>query len=176
MDVYTQLQDNIYEASRDFLDKLDYQCNSLIWQYGNGPEPTEDYCAMYIIDIRQVGKASESTLTSEIVEGVEDNQQIFYTTTHDLTVQYTFVGALAPIIASRWQHQFKNNRVVRDNFFANKLAIVDVSSVKPISIKRETVWVDNATIDVRYRYSCQSSQQVDWVQYITVNGVQSGPY
>ena len=175
MSIYKDLQDNIYSASRAFLNKMGFTTNQLIWQYGNGPEPKKDYCAMYIIDIRQIGKANESTLTSEVVEGVEDNQQIHYTTTHELIVQYTFVGESSPIMAAQWQHEFKNNRVVIDQFYENNLAVVGMTSVKPISIKRDTVWVDNTTIDVRYRYSCTSSQQVNWVEYIVLNDVQYGP-
>lgn len=176
MSLYSDLKANVYAASRSFLDKMGFEDNKLIWQYGNGPEPTNDYGAMYIIGINQVGHAQESTLTSEIIMGDKENQQVFYTTTHELTVQYTFVGALSPVIASQWEHELKNNRTVRDNFFANKLAVVSMETVRPISLKRDTIWVDNTTIDVTYRYSCQSSQKVNWVEYITVDGIQTGPY
>lgn len=175
MDIYKQLQANVYSASRSFLDKIGFQNNQLIWQYGNGPEPKKDYCAMYVIDIRQIGRAQESTLTSEVVEGVEENQEIYYTTTHEVIVQYTFVGESSPFVALEWQHQFKNNRVVIDQFYENNLSVVGMTSVKPISLKRDTVWVDNTTIDVRYRYHCQSSQEVNWVEYIVLNDVQYGP-
>lgn len=165
MDIYTQIEDALQDSIRKAFITLGKPARVVISHEG-GPEPTEDYVAINVLDMTQTGGASKSGMAE-----FTNNQAKEYAVRHyDSLVQLNFFGEGSGELAMLFHSQWKSNTPVREHFLRNKLAPRTISNMRRAPQLRDTVWVKSFAMDVRVGFAVRTIQDVDWADYVTING------
>lgn len=141
---------------------------NIIFSHPNGTEPSGNYCVINILEDRQKGGVSEATLTKQ--GETEEIQLLAYTTFRYSKVQFSFIGSSAYENGLEFENNLNNNRSVVEGYQRKFLAPVNKSSCKRLPKLRETDWIESAVLDCEFSYSVQRYQDIDWVEYIILNG------
>jgi hypothetical protein len=160
----------IREATIDAFELSDIAIpeDKIIFSHGNGLEPNSNYCVINILENRQKGRASESTRTKE--GATWEQQSLPFTVFYYAKVQFSFIGKDALDVGMEFQNNVTNNRQVIEAYQYKSLSPVNKTDLKRLPKLRETDWVETTTIDLDFGYSVQRYQDINWIEYIVVNG------
>lgn len=166
------IQGVIREATLDVFElcDIDIDGDNLIFSHENGTEPTGDYCVINIIENRQKGRASEATRTKQKDGGTWEEQMLPFTVFYYAKVQFSFIGRNALGLGLEFEHNVTNNRQAIEAYQYKSLSPVNKTDLKRLPKLRETDYVETAVLDLDFGYSVQRYQDVNWVEYIIVNG------
>jgi hypothetical protein len=143
---------------------------NIIFSHTNGIEPTGSYVTISIIDISQQGKHTSSGLAKS--NGASTPVYNLTTTVaYEGRVQFSFVGSDSGDLAHSFNQRINNNPLVLQELSRNKLGVMRKSQVRRAPQKRDTKWVEYHNIDVTFSYHVVSTDTVDIVEGITVEGV-----
>lgn len=142
--------------------------DNIIFSHGGGLEPNSDYCVINILKNRQKGRASEATRTRQGETYLE--QMLPFTVFYYAEVQFSFIGKNALELGMEFQNNVTNNRQVIEAYQYKSLSPVNKTDLKRLPKLRETDWVEQAVFDLDFGYSVQRYQDINWVEYIVVNG------
>ena len=168
--IYSVIKKNIRDATVKAFELSDIPINpnNIIFSNQNGTEPKGDYCVINILENRQKGRVNESTRTSDGAS--PEIQQLTSTSFYYAKTQLSFIGNSAYENGLEFESALNNNRQVIEWYQRKSLNPVNKSSVKRLPKLRETDWIESAVIDFDLGYSVQRYQDIDWVEYITING------
>jgi hypothetical protein len=141
---------------------------NIIFDRTGGLEPNGDYCVINIIKNRQKGRASEATRTRQGETYLQ--QMLPFTVFYYAEVQFSFIGKNALELGMEFHNNVSNNRQVIEAYQYKSLSPVNKSDLKRLPKLRETDWVESSVMDLDFGYSVQRYQDINWVEYIVVNG------
>lgn len=150
------------------LSDIDIPPNRVIFSHNGGLEPDGNYCVINIIDNKQSGRASEATYTKQ--GATWEDQSLAFTVFYYAKVQFSFIGKDALDIGMEFHHNVTNNRQAIEAYQYKALSPVNKTDLKRLPKLRETDWVETAVLDIDFGYSVQRYQDINWVEYIVVNG------
>lgn len=166
MSIYSQIRDGLWQATTDLYTTLAVApVPEVIFGYGDGLEPTGSYVVVSILNIEQIGRAQQSTLTDE---GTGDVKSVWTKGFYEAVVQFSFIGSEAGDLAQQFQHAVNNNRVGLIKWQENNLAPMRKSALRYNPQLRDTTWVDSFNMDVTFSYVLQTTQVMDWVEYVVI--------
>ena len=140
----------------------------VIFSHENGLEPSGDYCVINILENRQKGRASEATRTRQGETYLQ--QMLPFTVFYYAKVQFSFIGKNALDIGMEFHNNVTNNRQVIEAYQYKSLSPGNKTDLKRLPKLRETDWAETAVMDLDFGYSVQRYQDINWVEYIIVNG------
>lgn len=147
---------------------IDIDPGNVIFSHGGGLEPNDNYCVINIIENRQKGRASEATRTKQ--GETWEQQSLPFTVFYYAKVQFSFIGKDALELGMEFQNNVTNNRQAIEAYQYKSLSPVNKTDLKRLPKLRETDWVETAVIDLDFGYSVQRYQDINWIEYIVVNG------
>ena len=166
MDIYTQLEDSVYNSIDELFTVLGKEV-VVIHSHSNAPEPTSDYVAITVLGLQRQGYASKSGMTYF----VNGQAREYATQPYEATVQLDFIGANTTDLAMLLHSQYRSNSAVREHFLRNKLAPRTVSDLRYSPQMRGSSWVKAFSLDMKLAWTVYTIQDVDWVDYVVVNDV-----
>lgn len=171
MNLYTAIGEKVQSALEDTFTRLGYEDPLVIFKHQNAPEPNQTYCAIYITRIQETGRATKSFFLEDVAGdpavGRHYAQQHF-----KATLQLTFIGKDSGDMAHDLKQAMSNSLLAREDLLKKDLSFVDCTDVRSNPQLRETRWVDSFNFDINLGYSVQHTEDLTWVEYITVNGEQ----
>lgn len=165
MDIFTVIEDSLQEAITNTFTTLGENVKVVISHEG-GPEPIGSYVAINVLDMTSNGQASKSGMA----EWQAGSAKEYAVKSYEALVQLSFVGSKSPELAMLFHSQWKANTVCREHFLRNNLAPRTISNLRRAPQLRETVWVKSFNLDIRVGFTVRTIQDVDWVDYVVVNG------
>jgi hypothetical protein len=168
--IYTDLGTKVQKALTDTFVRAGYVNPLVIFKHQNAPEPTRTYCAIYIINIEEQGRSTKSLFLQDVEDisvGRHYAQQHF-----KATLQVTFMGEDSGDMAYDLQVALHNSLSTNEDFLKEDLSFIDCTNVRSNPQLRETRWVDSFNFDINLGYSVQHTEDVNWVEYVTINGIQ----
>lgn len=133
----------------------------------NGVEPKKDYVSVSLLMLSKEGRSGKSGLAPFHSGQAKE----YYTQNYKVKAQLKFVGKNSGSIASAIHNQWSSNSVMREFFLKNSLAPRDSSDLRRTpQLRGGNVWVQSFTFDMDLGFSVQTIQDIDWVDYITLNG------
>lgn len=160
----------IREATIDAFEfsDIDIPPENIIFSHGGGLEPESNYCVINILENRQKGRASEATRTRQGETYLQ--QMLPFTVFYYAKVQFSFIGKDALDIGMEFQNNVTNNRQAIEAYQYKSLSPVNKTDLKRLPKLRETDWVEQTVFDLDFGYSVQRYQDINWIEYIVVNG------
>lgn len=144
--------------------------DNVIFSHGGGLEPSSNYCVINILENRQKGRASESTRTRQKEGGTWEEQMLPFTVFYYAKVQFSFIGKDALDLGMEFHNNVTNNRQAIEAYQYKSLSPVNKTDLKRLPKLRETDYVETTVFDLDFGYSVQRYQDINWVEYIVVNG------
>lgn len=139
----------------------------VIVSHQNGPEPTRDYCMLNTLRIVRTGRAQGA---GGPLEFIDNALKEYIVQNYEVVVQINFYGSKAAENAMDYYSQFSGNTVIREHYQRNNLATRRISDLRRSPQLRDTRWVNSFAFDMTLGFAVQTIQDVDWVDYVTVNG------
>lgn len=167
MSIFTQIQDNLYDAVHNAISVLGYPNVVVVFSSKNVREPSQTYCLINILDIEQQGFRDEGTFLKDDASDPEKGYLEFIAH-YFLQVRFSFIGASADIIASEFKHNIPNNRACIDEFRKLNWGILNRSGVRRIPQPRDTQWVEMFNMDMNLSFSIHTEQEYSWVEKVGV--------
>lgn len=165
------------------LSQAGYGTSHIIFSHQNAPEPSVPYCVINPLIINQIGRTEISTFTDdgywvEDMDGeinysgddvfqAEQFKSLYYKTTYEAQIQFTFAGSDAEDLAFYFHNAVCNNRTISFVYRKNGLSPMRKSTLRRSPQKRDTQWVDFWNVDVTFLYAVVTKQDVDWADSLT---------
>ena len=171
MNIYDEVGKAAQRAITTTLTRLGYSSPLVIFKNQNAPEPNKTYCAIYIINNSEKGRATKALFLQDVV-GDPDVGKHYAQQHFDATLQVTFVGLDSGGMALDLKQALRSSVLTSEDFLKENLSFVSATDVRSNPQLRETRWVDSFNFDLRLGYSVQHTEDLNWVEFITVNGTQ----
>lgn len=165
MSIYEELEESLYNAIEKTFQILG-ESIVITFSHQNGLEPTDNYVSINVLELTREGRASKSGMAYFPATRAEEYAVQGYSG----LIQLNFYGTGAGELSSLFHSQFMNNTPVRESFLRNNLAPRTISNLRRAPQLRDTVWVNAFAMDVRVGWAVRTIQDVDWADYVTVNG------
>ena len=165
MDIYGELEKSVITSLQKSFVLLNADCLAIVSNQ-NGPEPKTNYVSVSILNMTRQGSASKSGM-SEFVKG---KAKEYAAQSYETLVQLHFFGSNSANLSSLIHSQFKNNTAMREIYLRNNLAPRRVSDLRRNPQLRDNVWVNSFALDMSLGFTVRTVQDVDWADYVTVNG------
>lgn len=166
MSIGKMIEQSLNVATTNALGLISYPDTKVIRAHQSGLEPKNTYCVIHVLDHEQIGKVSEATYLTK-----EENL-IYSTAFYNVNTQISFIGEQASDVGFDYAHNIKNNKRILEEYQRSGFAVTQRSSARKQPQARETKWVDAVNIDLSFSFSVQMRQEMDWIEYITINGNQ----
>ena len=163
MSIYEELEDSLYNAIEKTFQILG-ESIVITFSHQNGPEPKGNYVSINVLELTR--RASNSGMAYFPTTRAEE----YAVQGYNGLIQLNFYGTGAGKLSSLFHSQFMNNTPVRESFLRNNLAPRTISNLRRAPQLRDTVWVNSFAMDVRVGWAVRTIQDVDWADYVTVNG------
>lgn len=164
MSIYKPVRNGLTRCVKKVLTEIGYEDTVVIPSHQNGLEPTQTYCVINTLGIRQEGGRNEASFiekTSDILESM---------THYRVMTQITFLGQDSEMLGMDFRHAIVNNRRCFEYFQFDGFGILSRGELRRIPQKRETEWTPLVNMDMDFSFAVFTRQSYDWVEYITVNG------
>lgn len=172
MNLYSQVGEKIQRALERIYTNLGYSNPLVIYKFQNAPEPKKSYVAISILRLEADGRATKSSaLQDVIVNGVEKGRA-YHQQHYTVLVQLSFIGEDSGDMALDLKQALAGSMYAKDAFGVENLALRQHGDIRHNPQLRETRWVDMFGLDLNLGCSISSTEDVDWVAAITVNGIQ----
>jgi hypothetical protein len=146
--------------------KLGIDCVPVVSHQG-GPEPTQDYVSINTLRMYGTGRADSQNNTLIFKDGGIKQYSV---QNYEVDVQLMFVGNHAGNNATTYHSQYYGNTSVREIYTKNNLAVRRITGIRRVPQLRENVWVNAFSFDVTLGFAVRAANELDWADYITVNG------
>lgn len=166
MNIYETFEKSLVKTMKEIFQELGTQCKVIV-SHQNGPEPTVDYCMINTIRIVKTDRAQGPGGALEF-SGVSLKEYIVQH--YEVVVQVNFFGDGAAENAMDYFSQYSGNTVIREFYQRNNLATRRISDLRRSPQLRDTRWVNSFAFDMTLGFAVQTIQDVDWADYVTVNG------
>ena len=164
--IYKTFEASMVKTVKEIFTELSVDCLPIV-SHQNAPEPRKDYVVNNPLRITPTGKADASN-------GIllfDNNQTTQYMVQqYEVVVQLSFFGAGAADNAMTYYSQYSGNTVVREIYTRNNLAVRRRTDFRRAPQLRDNVWVDSYAFDITLGFAVSTAQEIDWADYITVNG------
>ena len=170
MSVYSDFRSAVRLGSLEALEQAGYSTVPVIYSHQNGSEPAASYVVIQIVSLDQIGRNETSTLTDEATP----QKHLTIKAVYEGTVQFSFCGSEAPDLAHDFLQAICNNVVITEAYQRNNLAPMRKSILRRAPQKRETEWVEFFNMDVTFSYMVRTTQDIDWVEHVTILDENSG--
>lgn len=166
MNIYSTFEKSMLKTIREVCAELSIDCMPIA-SHQNGPEPTRDYVMVNTLRLVATGKA-DSSLGALMFENNATKQ--YMVQNYEVVVQLGFFGKGAADNSTGYFSQFSGNTVVREIYTRNNLSVRRRSDLRRAPQLRDNVWVDSYAFDITLGFAVRTAQEIDWADYITVNG------
>jgi hypothetical protein len=167
MSFYTTVLDNLYDATHEVLTSLGYENVNVIFSGNNTTEPEKTYCLINVLNFSQVGFKDEATFLTDY--DPQTQLGILETVSHyKLSIQYSFIGNSADVVAMDFRHNLINNQVCISIFNKYNWGFLDRSDIRRSPQPRDAKWVEMFNMDMRLSFAIKTRQQMDWVETTSV--------
>lgn len=170
MSTYSDFRSAVRIGTLKVLQEFGYPTTQVIYSHQNGSEPSTPYVVIQIVSLNQVGRNESSTLTDES----SPSKKLTIKATYEGRVQFMFCGSTAPDMAQDFTQAICNNIVVTEAYQRNNLAPMRKGNVTRSPQKRDTGWVEFFTTNVVFSYAIKTTQDIDWVEHVTILDENSG--
>lgn len=136
----------------------------IVFSNDNGLEPKNTYCVIQVLNRERFGRQDSSTFLTR------DTSEMFWTDHYTILVQLSFLGKNASNLAWAIDEVIPSSTKYREEFQRNTLGFMNKSSLRRAPQPRETRWVDGYNLDLTFSFAIQYRQEMDWVEFITING------
>lgn len=171
MNIYGQVGERVQRALTATLVRQGYLEPLVIFKHQNAPEPNKSYCAIYILSMLEKGKATKSFFLEDVPS--DPNVGKHYAQQHfNVVLQLAFVGVQSGDMAFALKQALKNSILTGEDFLKEDLSFISATEVRSNPQLRETRWVESFNFDLTLGLSVQQTEDLDWVEFITVNGTQ----
>lgn len=165
-DIYEVIESTVIDSVFKSFEKLGENVE-VIGSHQNGAEPSETYAVINVLNMQRQGLAGRSGM-GEFVSGRVNE---YISQPYETLVQITFIGSTSGGLGTLFHSQFSSNTPIREIFLRNNLAPRRVSDLrKTPQLRDANKWVKSFTLDVSLGFTVFTVQDVDWADYITVNG------
>lgn len=171
MNIFDTLGAKVQRALTTILVRQGFVSPLVIYKYQNAPEPNKAFCAIFILENNEKGRASKSFFLED-VEGNPDVGRHYAQQHFNATLQLSFVGEGCGDMAYSLKQALRSSILAQEDFLKEGISVLDSTSVRSNPQMRETRWVDGFTMDMTLGYSVQHTEDLNWVEFITVNGIQ----
>lgn len=165
MNIYSTVRGAIRNVTLKALDE--FVNPTVIFSHQSGNEPAGSYVTVSILNVDQTGRHVSSGLVEANGAKFEETIKVSY----EVMAQLSFVGSQSGEMAYSFYQRINNNHLVFDELARNKLGFMRKSQVRRAPQKRDTTWVEYHNLDVTFSYHVVSTDAVDIVEGITVEGV-----
>ena len=165
-DIYTTFEESMYETIHNVNSLLGIDCEVII-SHQNGVEPPKDYVVINTLSIVATGRADAQNNAMIFNNGGIKQYSV---QNYEVSVQLTFVGVSAGNNATLYHSQYSGNVAAREIYTKNNLAIRRRTGIRRTPQQREGIWVNAFAFDLTLGFAVRTSQELDWADYITVNG------
>lgn len=159
MGTYTALTDKLWDVA--VASNIQYPTMPIIFSHQKEGEVGESYMTLGVLDIRQQGGNSTSTILNTL--GNLDVRVVY-----EVRVQFSFYGSLSGDAVHSFNERVNNNPVTLQQISGSKLAVVRKTAIRRLPQKRDTQWIDSFSFDVTFNYITNTPQQVDPVEIAIV--------
>lgn len=171
MNIFDTLGAKVQRVLTNTLTRQGFISPLVIYKHQNAVEPNKAFCAMFIISNNEKGMATKSFFLEDVVDDPDVGRH--YAQQHfNATVQLSFIGEGCGDMAYSLKQALKTSILMKEDFLKEDISILDSTAVRSNPQLRETHWVDGFTMDITMAYSVQSTEDLNWVEFITVNGIQ----
>jgi hypothetical protein len=171
MSIYDSIGTSVQKVVTNALTRLGYTNPLVIFKNQNAPEPAQTYCAIHILRASAKGKPTKSIFLEDVVGNVDVGRH--YAQQHyEVLLQITFVGKDSGDMAFDFKQDLAVSQLTNEDFQREAMAILTHTDVRSNPSLRETRWVDSFNMDLSLSYSVQTNENLNWVEFITVNGIQ----
>lgn len=171
MNIHEQVGEKVQRALTATLVRQGYNTPLVIFKNQNAPEPNKTYCAIYIINLTEKGRATKSFFLQD-VPGDETVGKHYAQQHFNATLQVTSVGLQSGDMAYAVKQALKNSILTGEDFLKEGLSFISATEVRSNPQLRETRWVETFNFDLTLGFSVQQTEDLNWVEFITVNGEQ----
>ena len=169
--IYDSIGTSVQSVLTKSLTRIGYTTPLVIFKNQNAPEPAQTYCAIHILRASARGKPSKSVFLTDVAGN--PNVGRHYTQQHyDVLIQVTFVGKDSGDMAFDFKQDLAVSQLTNEDFQRENFGIISHTDIRSNPSLRETRWVDSFNLDLELSYSVQTTEDLLWAEYITVNGVQ----
>lgn len=165
MDIYKKLEDSLYDAIDQILKLLGKDCE-IKFSNEKAVEPKKTYCVIDILSATGIGFAQ----TDGLLEVQPGGLKQYNVRQYEVNVQLKFIGRNAAEFSMDFWSQYRGNSRIKECYVRNKLAPRRISNIRRSPELRESAWVNGFTFDMTLGWAVQTEQEMDWADYITVNG------
>ena len=170
MSAYSSFRTAVRLGTLEVFEQFGWPGVPVIYSHQNGSEPSSPYVVVQIISLNQVGRNESSTLTDDAIP----QKHLTIKATYEGRVQFTFAGTDAPDMAQDFLQAVCNNVVITEAYQKNSVAPMRKGTLKRSPQKRDTQWVEFFSIDVTFSYAIRTTQDIDWVEHVTILDENSG--
>lgn len=140
---------------------------------GDGPEPVSPYCTIEVPQMQAVGREDSETHVSGGTESVLGSLRTIEH--YEATARFQFVGRNADG-TDAGDLAFDFSRLIATpklqmKFRENNLSYMRKAIIRRIPKFRETRWYDAYVLDVVFAFCLETTQQIDSVDTIELNGI-----
>jgi len=171
MSVYDSLGSKVQRALTATFTRLGYVSPLVIYKYQNAPEPNKSFVAIHILRNSSVGRSTKAIFLQDVV-GNEDVGRHYAQQHYKALLQLSFVGVESGDMAFDLKTALASSIATGEDFLKEDISVLDHSDVRANPQLRETRWVDGFTLDMDLGFSVQHTEDLNWVEFITINGVQ----
>jgi len=171
LSVYDDLGTRVQRALTATLTRLGYTNPLVIYKYQNAPEPNKSFVAIHILRNSSVGRSSKAVFLQDVV-GNEDVGRHYSQQHYKALLQLSFVGVESGDMSFDLKTALASGIATGEDFLKEGVSLLSHSDVRASPQLRETRWVDSFTLDLDLGFSVQHTEDLNWVEYITLNGVQ----
>lgn len=165
-DIYEVIESTVIDSVSKSFEKLG-QNIQVIGSHQNGAEPSGTYVVVNVLSAERQGRADRSGM-AEFNSG---RAKEYLTQSYETLVQLNFIGSIAGGVGTLFHSQYASNTPVREIFLRNNLAPRRISNLRRAPQLRDgNVWVNSFATDMSLGFTVMTVQDVDWADYITVNG------
>jgi len=161
------LDDILYDGVYSVFEVVGMENVPIVFANESGMEPESTYCIIDVLGFEQTGLVYESTFVSPA-----KYDQLWSVTQYKLKTQFTFLGDQSEDYGWEFRHHVVNNRVCTEALQRKNLSIAYRSDLRNSPQPRETRWMDSQAMDLHFNLALRTKQDIDWVEFITINGTE----
>jgi hypothetical protein len=171
LSVYDDLGSRVQRALTATLTRLGYASPLVIYKHQNAPEPNKSFVAIHILLNRKEGRSTKAIFLQDVVDN-EDVGRHYAQQHYKALLQLSFVGAESGDMAFDLDAALSGSVSTQEDFLKEDISLISHSDARSNPQLRETRWVDGFTMDLNLGFSVQHTEDLNWVEFITIDGVQ----
>lgn len=166
MNPYEEVEDSLWIGVDHFLQHIGKEAK-VIFSHASGLEPKGNYIVIQVIELDDIGSAWKSSMLMD--KG--DYGSSVINNGYEVLVGFRFHGDDAGSIGHQFDTLVKNSEQVRWMFQLNGLSPLNKNTLRRVPILKEEKWHDVFSVDVRFTYTLQTEEKVDWIESVGIHNL-----